>query len=74
MKVLERFADCRAEVVHRMAVDLDFRSLCQDYEDCARALTRWSQAAETSPDRVAEYAEILSELEQEIRDSLDAES
>jgi hypothetical protein len=74
MEVLERFPDHRAEVVRRMVADTDFRSLCQDYEDCAQALARWSQAAEASPDRVTEYTQLLEELEQEIREILESKS
>ena len=74
MKVLERFPDQRAEVVHRLVVDPDFRSLCQDYEDCAQALVRWSQVAETTPDRVTEYTQLLEELEQEIQETLETKS
>ena len=38
MKVFERFPDQRAEIVCRMVAAPDFRAICQDHEDCARAL------------------------------------
>jgi len=74
MKVLERFPDHRTELVQRLVVDSEFRSLCQEYEDCAQALSRWSQVAESSPDRVTEYSELLEELEREIREALEPPS
>jgi hypothetical protein len=74
LKVLERFPDHRAEIVRRLVVGSEFRSLCQEYEDCAQALAHWSQAAEESPGRVTEYTQLLEELEQEIREILETES
>ena len=64
MEVIERFPDHQTEVVRCLAVNPGFRSQCQDYDDCAQALASWSQVAETSPDRVTEYTQLLEELEQ----------
>lgn len=72
MKVLERFPGQRAEVVRRLGVDVEFRSLCQDYEDCVQALRHWSQTAEAPPGRVTEYTELLEELEREIQEVLES--
>ena len=72
MKVFERFPDQRAEIVHRLVVAPDFRSLCQDYEDCAQALEHWSQAAEAPSERVHEYTQLLEKLEHEIQEILES--
>jgi len=50
-----------------------FRSLCADLRTCARALARWqrSDSAE-APGRVEEYAGLLEDLTQEIRQLLSA--
>ena len=74
MKVFERFPDQRTEIVRRSVVAPDFRSLCQEYEDCARALKHWSQAAEAPSERVLEYTQLLEELEHEIQEILGSQS
>jgi len=50
----------------------EFRSLCDDYAVCARALENW-QASDTAVavQRQNEYAEWLAELKQEIHSWLD---
>ena len=62
------------KIGQRLAADPEFRSLCQDYEQCALALERWRQVSEASPDRVAEYTQLLEELGDEIREVLDSEA
>lgn len=49
-----------------------FQSLCQDYQECWIALQKWQQscAEEASGWRRA-YAQLLRELEQEVRQYLD---
>lgn len=74
MKVFEQFPEHRAEIVRRLAEVPDFLSLCQDYEDCDKALEHWSQAAEAPSERVLEYSRLLEELANEIREILDAPS
>ena len=74
MKVFDRFPDQRAEIVCRMVAASDFRAMCQDYEDCARALEHWSKAADAPSERVAEYTRLLDELEDEIREVLESQS
>ena len=44
-----------------------FRPLCHDYDRCAEALGRFREQAEILPDRVAEYEQLLAELEDDIR-------
>ena len=50
----------------------DFRSLCEDYDACARALEEWqASTAAFAAQRRQEYSELLTELGQEIRDWLE---
>ena len=71
LKVLDRFPEYRAEIVDTLAIKPDFRSLCQDYDDCVAALERFRQLSETLPGRVAEYERLQADLEAEIRRTLD---
>ena len=47
------------------ARDPSFRSICDDYVDAQRALKHWQAAGQAAPERVAEYRQILAELEAE---------
>ena len=48
--------------------DAAFRSLCEDYQACAEALARWNcSAAVAAVDRRKEYADLLAQLDREIR-------
>mgnify|MGYP006309089915 CR=1 FL=1 len=50
----------------------NFHTLCEDYELCAEALKRWNESAsKAAPARIREYAELLEDLESEIRKSLE---
>lgn len=50
-----------------------FRSLCEDYRECAEALERWKNSeSENAAERQKEYAEMLVELEHDIKDWLEA--
>lgn len=50
----------------------DFRSLCEDYAVCARALEKWqASTAAFAAQRQQEYSELLVELGQEIDDWLE---
>ena len=72
-RILQRLPDLRTQIVDRLATDVDFRFTCQDYDDCAVALNRFREQAETLPERVAEYEQLLAELEDDIRRTLDNE-
>ena len=51
-----------------------FQSLCEDYRDCLAALQQWEQStSEEAPDLTGAYAELLGELEQEVRQFLEDE-
>ena len=72
-RIVHRLPEWRSRIIDRLAADTEFRSLCQDYDDCAAALDRFRQLAETSPGRVKEYEQILAELEADIRRALDTD-
>ena len=71
--ILQQLPELRIQIVDRLVGDTDFRSLCHDYDRCAEALGRFREQAETMPDRVAEYEQLLTELEDDIRHKLDNE-
>lgn len=51
---------------------LSFRSLCEDYRECLAALQHWQQStSEDAPAWREEYAHLLLELEQEVRQYLE---
>jgi uncharacterized protein YdcH (DUF465 family) len=60
-----RFPQHAAKIRRLRARDPDFRSICDDYDDARRALKHWQAAGQAAPERVAEYREILTELEAE---------
>ncbi len=72
-RILQQLPELRIQIVSRLVGDTDFRSLCHDYDRCAEALGRFREQAETLPERVAEYEQLLAELEDDIRRTLDNE-
>lgn len=70
--VLKRFQDRKEIVLELLHKDKDFRSICYDYDRCARALELWirSDRNEASVRRM-EYANLLDELDQELSRHID---
>lgn len=67
------FADQRALVERAYRQSRSFRDLCRDYRRCLAALQRWDEHQEKEKAaRRKEYTELLEELSEEIRASLDA--
>jgi hypothetical protein len=60
-----RFPQHASKIRLLQALDPDFRSICDDYKDAWRALKHWEAAGQAAPERVAEYRQILEELEAE---------
>ena len=60
-----RFPQHASKIRRLRAHDPDFRSICDDYADARRALKHWQAAGQAAPERVAEYRQILTELEAE---------
>ena len=61
-----QFPQHAATIRRLRAHDASFRSICGDYGEARRALKHWEAAAPAAPERVAEYRQILSELEAEV--------
>jgi hypothetical protein len=70
---LSRRFPLHASKIRRLqARDPDFRSICNDYDDTWRALKHWEAASQAAPERVAEYRQMLNELEAEALAILEA--
>jgi hypothetical protein len=69
--VLRRFPE-RKDCVKRLFEENDnFRSVCEDYRNCAEAVQYWNQSeSEEASVRREEYAAILRDLEGEILEFL----
>jgi len=73
--VLEKFPEARAKIRQLFQQSPSFQDLCQDYRDCLVAWQHWRQApSEEAPTVGQSYAELLEELEQEVRDYLEHEA
>ena len=72
-RILQQLPELRTQIIDRLVGDTDFQSLCYDYDRCVEALGRFREQAETLPGRVAEYEQLLAELEDDIRRTLDDE-
>jgi hypothetical protein len=67
-----RFPQHASTIRRLQARDPSFRSICDDYGEAQRALKHWEAAGQTAPGRVAEYREIVKELEAEALAILEA--
>jgi hypothetical protein len=66
IETLARRFPQHASTIRRLhARDPSFRSICDDYGEAQRALKHWQAAGRAAPERVAEYRQILTELEAE---------
>ena len=71
--VAKRFPGRGDEIKRLFRKNEDFHTICEDYGLCAEALKRWNESAsKEAPGRRREYAELLEDLESEIRKFLDA--
>ena len=72
--VLENFPEAPARIRELFLQSPSFQSLCEDYQDCLAAWKYWRQAtSEEAPALGQSYAELLQELEQEVRQYLGLE-
>jgi len=70
--ILEKFPETAARIRELFYQSPSFQSLCEDYRDCLAAWHYWRQAAsEEAPALHQSYAELLQELEQEVRQYLE---
>jgi len=71
-RVISRFKDLKTRIEQSFQESDDFRSLCEDYAVCERALEIWQvSSAATAAQRQQEYTELLVELGEEINDWLE---
>ena len=74
VSVLEKYPEAAARIRELFLQSTSFQSLCEDYRDCLAAWQYWRQAtSEEAPALCQSYAELLQELEQEVRQYLDDE-
>ena len=70
--VLENFPEAVARIRELFQQSPDFQTLCEDYRECLAYCRYWRQAtSEQAPAYDKIYADLLQELEQEIRQSLE---
>jgi hypothetical protein len=67
-----RFPQHASSIRRLQARDPVFRSICDDYGEAQRALEHWETAGQVAPERVAEYRQIVADLEAEALDILQA--
>ena len=67
-----RFPQYASTIRRLQTGDPDFRAICDDYGEAQRALKHWEAAGQAAPERIAEYREILTELEAEALAILEA--
>ena len=73
--VVRRFPGRGDDIKHLFRKNENFHTICEDYGLCAEALKRWNQStSQDAPARRTEYAELLGDLESEIRKYLDGKS
>jgi hypothetical protein len=72
--VLEKFPEAAARIRELVQQNPSFQSLCEDYRDCLAAWQYWGQATSEEARALSQsYAELLHELDQEVRQYLEEE-
>jgi hypothetical protein len=70
--IMDRFPEERQALRCLFQESLSFQSLCNDYRECLVALQSWQQStSEEAPAWRDEYANLLLELEHEVRQYLE---
>jgi len=70
--IMDRFPEERQALRRLFQESLSFQSLCNDYQECLAALQDWQHStSEEAPAWRDEYANLLLELEQEVRQYLE---
>jgi hypothetical protein len=74
VELVERFPGHHAVLHHLFQESDSFQSLCEDYHDCLFAWHYWRQAtSEQAPAVFQSYADLLRELEEDVRQYLELE-
>jgi hypothetical protein len=69
--IRERFPDKKHTIDLLMAKDLEFLTLCEDYDACVDALRYWAKSKQPEAEtRVNEYHILVRELQEEITQAL----
>ena len=69
--IRKQFPEKNETINFLMAKDPEFRAICEDYDDCARACRYWAQSKDLEAEtRVNEYRTLIKELENEIVEAL----
>lgn len=72
--VQKRFPDHKDALRQKYRSSKSFRSICKNYQKCAKALKYWAKSEDTdAPAREKEYTVLLQELELEILKNLNGE-
>ena len=66
-KILDRFPEKSEILIALMARNSNFLGMCEDHEECMKALRYWARSNEPYADgRVQEYCDLVRQLEDEI--------
>lgn len=69
--IMEQFPEEGPTLRRLFKESMSFQSLCDDYQECLSELQNWLQStSEEAPAWRGEYAHLLQELEQEVRQYL----
>jgi hypothetical protein len=69
--ITTKFPDLREEFIHLFKHSEAFRGVCMDYRECVKAHKYWSRSTDRDAvGRKREYEELLSELEEELLQSI----
>jgi hypothetical protein len=72
--IMEKFPEAATRIWELFQQSYSFQSLCEDYRDCLTAWQYWGQAATAgAPALFQSYADLLQELEEEVRQYLGQE-
>ena len=67
LPILERFPDKSEILIALMARNPELLGMCEDHEECIKALRYWARCNEPDADgRVKEYCDLVRQLEEEI--------
>ncbi len=70
--VIQRFPLDKESLILMYQYSGPFQALCDDYRKCMEAIEHWSRSeSRHAGERVSEYGELKSSLEEEIKERLD---
>ena len=70
--VMKNFPDSKADLQQLYRKSESFQTLCQNYQDCSKALDYWGNSKNAqATERQREYEALLKELKMEIIHSLE---